>query len=119
MTKFKASNIFDFYAPPSGGSKIADFGNSVKKLAANATAAQSTNGTVGSATKTSASASSNASSSVAAVAAASGNSPGNSPKKDNTLVWVVLGTVVFVGGLYLWHRHNKKQEEEEEKRKRK
>ena len=119
MTKFKASNIFDFYAPPGGGSKIADFGNSLNKLAANATSAPSANGTVGSAPKTSTSASSNPLSSVAAAAAASGSSPGNSPKKDNTLVWVVLGTVAVVGGLYLWHRHNKKQEEEEEKRKRK
>lgn len=47
MTKFKQSNILDFYAPTGGGSKIADFGSAFN-VAAITTTASSTNGYIGS-----------------------------------------------------------------------
>ena len=108
--KLTPTRLSDYFTPPNVAST--NYGSAIKN-SANAVA-PSTNGTFGCAPKAGSSASSNPSGGVS-----SGNSPRNGPKKDNTLAWVVLGTVVFVGGLYLWLRHNKKQEEEEEKRKRK
>ena len=125
MTKLKASNLFDFYTPPNGGSTMADFGNALKN-AVNSTKAASTGSpttvtakapTAGTSNVNVASSppvSPNVSSSpvgtaVEATASSQGNNLGNGHKKDNTLAWVLVGLAVLGTGIYLWHRHKNKK----------
>lgn len=110
MTKFKAANLFDFYAPPGGGSKIADFGIAFKNaVSANAASPSSaTNINAGSSPNGSSASTSSNAGGVGAVPVSPINNPGNGQKPDNTLVYVLLGVVVIGGALYLWHLHKNK-----------
>jgi hypothetical protein len=117
MTKLKQSNIFDYYAPLNGGTKIADFSSALKNAAASTKTVAPTNDTIGSSPNiTSSITSASEAISVAEVAAATINSSGDEPKKDNTWIWVLVGLAAIGGGIYLIHRHIKKKEEEEKKR---
>jgi hypothetical protein len=117
MTKLKQSNIFDYYAPLNGGTKIADFGSALKNAAVSTKTVAPTNNTIGSSPNiTSSITSASEAISVAEVAAATINSSGDGQKKDNTWIWVVVGLAVIGGGIYLLHRHIKKEEEKENRR---
>ena len=110
MTKLKASNVFDFFAPTGGGSKIADFGSALKNATSTPSVSPSASGNTGG-TGTSSGPSSGP---IGNVGAATPNH-GSGPKKDYTWAWVLLGAVVIGGGIYLINRHNKKKEVEDKK----
>lgn len=116
MTKLKQSNIFDFYAPTGGGSKIADFGSGYKNAAITTTAAPSSNGNIGSSLSTDSIPYSSNIGIFGTVDASPSNGPGNAPKNDNTWVYWVLGAAVLGGSIYLIHRHFKNKEQEEKRR---
>jgi hypothetical protein len=117
MTKLKQSNIFNYFAPLNGGTKIADFGSALKNAAVSTKTVAPTNNTIGSSPNiTSSITSASEAISVAEVAAATINSSGDGQKKDNTWIWVVVGLAVIGGGIYLLHRHIKKEEEKENRR---
>jgi len=106
MTKLKASNVFENFAPTGGGSKIADFGSALK-AAANTKATSTANVNVGSSPNGSSSSTSSNSGGMGAAPVSPINNPGNGPKKDNTWIYVIVG-VALIGGIYLWHRHKNK-----------
>ena len=111
--KTKPINIFEFYAPTGGGSKIADAMNVIsdaKKVNSNSATSNSGNPTISSSVAQPQPKYESASNTAGEINSTSEASNG----KTNNLVWWILGGVIVGGSLWLWYRDLQKKKKEEE-----